>query len=496
MMIEFEDFSKNIGLNNYPFSVFTAEEEKEFLNKAFIRPIAYSTSSSAAKEGKNVFIYGERGTGKTALLYRLTTECAASIVPISDYSALPLIPNKSDIHGFYLDNLSGLILRTIAASISLRTKINKQDKLLLSYLLKKHTTSISRNSILNEMQVIQHSWMKRAGVSIWNSLLGLLNNVAGAAVDAASDAISKSMGLPSIGAAGDKKEYFKQIHLSVDDTFDESTANSIILGKALDLCGKIGISRTTFILDRIDEDSRWKNDSDLIADFLRPFLTENELFYNQKLQFIFSIWSIPYQKVKSDFRSNKFCVEPIEWTADALMLVLNKRLAEHSNSGINNYAEIFEDPDYFKKDVVPLANANPRDLWQLMHKIFREQYRINAQATKISVEAMDFGIKEFVKGFSYYEYYPKKNNAKSNTMDVYSYIAHLLKLSKCQFTTTTLDEAARTGGSTSNYIVGMEAMGLVRRCEEKGPKGSNLYEIRDPKVKYAVLNNIDIRRDA
>jgi hypothetical protein len=495
-MIEFEEFGKNIGLTNYPFSVFTAEEEKEFLNRAFIRPLAYSTSSSAAKEGKNVFIYGERGTGKTALLYRLTIECTASVVPISDYSSLPLIPNKSDIHGFYLDNISSVILKRVAASLSLRARINKQDKLLLSYLLKKHTTSISRNAILNEMAVIQHSWIKRAGVSVWNSLLGLMNNIAGAAVDAASDAISKSIGLPSVGAVNNQKEYLKQIHLSVDDTFDELTANSIILGKALELGEKIGISRTTFILDRIDEDSRWKNDSDLIADFLRPFLTENELFYNNKLQFIFSIWSIPYQKVKADFRSNKFCVEPVEWTAEALMLVLNKRLSEHSGERIGNYSEIIEDSVYFKEKVVPLANANPRDLWQLMHKIFREQYRIDATATKISVEAMDCGIKEFVKGFSYYEYYPKKNNAKSNTMDVYSYIAHLLKLSNCRFTTTTLDEAARTGGSTSNYIVGMEAMGLVRRCEEKGPKGANLYEIRDPKIRYAVLNNVEIRRDA
>ena len=43
---------------------------------------------------------------------------------------------------------------------------------------------------------------------------------------------------------------------------------------------------------------------------------------------------------------------------------------------------------------------------------------------------MACGVKEFVKGFSYYEYYPKKKNTKSNTMDVYSYIAHLLKLNQ------------------------------------------------------------------
>jgi len=495
-MIEFEDFSKNLGLEIYPFSVFTAEEEKEFLDRAFIRPLAYSTSSNAVKNGKNVFIYGERGTGKTALLFKLANECDGTVIQIHDYSSLPLIPDQSEIYKFYLNNISGVVLKKIASSIALRTRIDKDDKILLSYLLKKHTTSVSRISILKEIQKVQHSGIKRAGVAIWNALLGLVNNLTGAVVDAASDAISKSIGLPSNFAVNDQKEYFKQIKLTIDDSFDESKSYNIIFEKVIDLCEKIGIKKIALILDRIDEDSRWKNDSDIIADFLRPFLVENDLLYNQKIQFIFSIWSVPYQKVKPDFRLNKFCVEPVEWTTEALMLVLNKRLSEHSNKSIDDYTKIVEDATHFQLNVIPLANSNPRDLWQLMHKICREQYRINSQSKVISIAAMDCGVKEFVKSFSYYEYYPKKHNAKSNTMDVYSYIAHLIKLTDCKFTTTILDEAARTGGSTSNYIVGMEAIGLVRRCEEKGPKGANLYEIRDPKVRYAVLNNIEIRRDA
>ncbi|MBQ5962927.1 P-loop ATPase, Sll1717 family [Massilia sp. ZL223] len=495
-MVKFEDFAQSFGFVSYPFSVFTAEEEKEFLDRAFIQPLAYSTASAAAKERKNVFIYGERGTGKTALLYKLMSECNSKVISISDYSQLPLVPSQTQILGFYISNIAPIVLKSIASSVVLRTRLNRDDKLLLSYLLKNHTTSVTRDAVLQDMKEIQHSFLKRVSVGLWNGLLGLVNNATGAAVDAASDAISKSLGLPSIDSGNPEKEYFKKIQLNIDDTFDESKANQIILGKLLDLCKKVDIANLTLVLDRVDEDSRWKNDAELVADFLRPFLVENEIFFQPGLRFIFSIWSIPYQKVKSDFRINKFCVEQVEWTAVELMSVLNKRMSEHSAERVGSYQDIVADSEHFESKVVPLANSNPRDLWQLMNKIFREQYRMDSGARKISVDAMDKGVKEFVRTFNYYEYYPRKINAKSNSMDVYSYIAHLSKLTEVRFTSTNLDDAARTGGSTQNYIVGMEAIGLVRRCEEKGPKGANLYEIRDPKVQFAVMHNIDIRRDA
>jgi hypothetical protein len=495
-MVKFEEFTNSFGFVSYPFSVFTAEEEREFLNRAFIQPLAYSTASAAAKESKNVFIYGERGTGKTALLFKLMTECNGTVIPISDYSPLPLVPTQSEILGFYISNIAPSILKKIASSMTLRTRLDRQDKVLMSYLLKNHTTSVSRNSILQEMRKIQHGLVKRLSVGIWNTLLSLVNNFAGAAVDAASDAISKSMGLPAIDSGNPEKEYFKKIQLVVDDSFDLSKANQIILAKTLDLCKKVDIVNVTLALDRIDEDSRWKNDAELVADFLRPFLTENVNFFHPGLRFIFSIWSIPYQKVKSDFRINKFCVEQVAWSAVELMAVLDKRMFEHSEARVRNSKDIVADQKYFESEVVPLANSNPRDLWQLMNKIFREQYRIDSNAIKISVDAMERGVKEFVRTFNYFEYYPKKKNAKSNSMDVYSYIAHLSKLKGVRFTSNSLDDAAKTGGSTPNYIVGMESIGLVRRCEEKGPNGANLYEIRDPKVEFAVLNNIEIRRDA
>lgn len=52
---------------------------------------------------------------------------------------------------------------------------------------------------------------------------------------------------------------------------------------------------------------------------------------------------------------------------------------------------------------------------------------------------------------------------------------------------------AKTGGSTNNYVVGMEKIGLIVNTNEK-EKGGVLYRINDPKVVYAMRNGLDISK--
>lgn len=78
-------------------------------------------------------------------------------------------------------------------------------------------------------------------------------------------------------------------------------------------------------------------------------------------------------------------------------------------------------------------------------------------------------------------------------MDVYSYIKHLLKLESDVFTKNQLNDMAKTGGSTNNYVVGMEKIGLIINTNEK-EKGGVLYRINDPKVVYAMRNGLDISK--
>ncbi len=59
---------KSLGFTDNPFSTFSAEEEKAFLNKIYINPLFYNTLKSDLQKGLSRFILGARGIGKTALL--------------------------------------------------------------------------------------------------------------------------------------------------------------------------------------------------------------------------------------------------------------------------------------------------------------------------------------------------------------------------------------------------------------------------------------------
>jgi hypothetical protein len=313
MPVEFDEFTRGLGLEKYPFSVYTAEEEKDFLKVAFVRPLAYSPCIQAAREGKNIFIYAERGTGKTALLFELVAERskAAKVAQISDFSEVPKIPERADVYGLYVSTLADMPFKKLLPQMSNlffdRQNLDRDDKVLLSYLLKNHTTTLSRSALQEDMRRIQHGRVKRGAASLFNFFRGVANLAASTGVDMVSQTIRQSLGLTdSTGEeAKSAKDYFQRIELEVDSGFDEGKANLVLLKKTVALCGKLGLQPITLVLDRIDEDSRLRNDSSAIADFLRPFLVENEIFYGSDLQFIYSIWSIPFQNVKPDFRANQ-----------------------------------------------------------------------------------------------------------------------------------------------------------------------------------------------
>ena len=61
-----------------------------------------------------------------------------------------------------------------------------------------------------------------------------------------------------------------------------------------------------------------------------------------------------------------------------------------------------------------------------------------------------------------------------------------------EFTNEELRNAATTGGSVTNYITNMQTIGLVEKTDKKRPGGAVIYKIIDPKVIYAIYNNVEI----
>lgn len=487
----FEEFYKKFGFEKYPFSTFTAENELEKLNEIFVHPTCYSPIKESIDSGATAFIYGERGTGKTALLKE--TIKSKKAIEIDNFASVPTDSSNEKFYDLLISNISKTIIIDLSKKPVKKIGLDREDKILISYMIKYHVEHTTLNLAYENIRNIQHPFIKRVGIVIYNAFRSTANQLASTAIDIVSDAVLKHLNVPSINTY-EPREYFKELKIAEIEDPEQSPKNYHILEKALELYVKTNKEKATFTLDKIDEDPRFQNDAESIAEFIKPLFTDNKLLLNKNIQIVISTWIIPFNKILPYFRKNKFCCEEIHWSKTEILELINRRIKIFSSNKTPDIEKILHNPNDFEK-IWKISNGNPRDLIQVLNKIFREQFRENSKSELLSESAVSIGITEFVKNFSFFEYYPRKNNARKNTMDVYSYISHLLKLDNIRFTQNSLSERAATGSSTANYIVGMESIGLVLRCDEKGPNGSTLYQIRDPKVIHALENKIEIRRE-
>jgi hypothetical protein len=186
-------------------------------------------------------------------------------------------------------------------------------------------------------------------------------------------------------------------------------------------------------------------------------------------------------------------MDTLTWDRPDLIKALNNRLSVFARGRIKDFQSILleKDSNSLQDNIFELSNGNPRDLWHVMDSIFRKQFQMNDSATVLTPQAIEEGLKDFVSRFNYFEYYPRRSDARANSMDVYAYIRHLLRLSAPEFSRNQLTERSGvSGGSANNYVTAMENMGLISSYGQTG--GNVNYVIRDPKIKYALINRIPI----
>ena len=416
----------------------------------------------------------------------------ALLVSLDDYSSLKMKPQPKDFHVFLIKNIAEELFIKLTTDKKRIVRANEEQKLLLSYLLDRYVSNISKAKLRSDIEKIQVSKTKRAGNWVYNKFRGLLNWGATATTTIVSDLVSKHFSnLPPIDE-GKVKNFFPEINIGAKTDFIDQKESFVFFDRLLSLIHSLGYVRLTVILDKLDEDDRFNNDAQKISDFIEPILKDSKLLLHDNLQLVISVWSVPYRFLKDKFRTQKHDTHNIEWTEEKLVQVLNSRLEAYSGGKVVNVTDMLTQNENTLLDkVVPLANNNPRDLWHIMDSILRSQYALD-ENSKISEKAVDAGIERFVREFNYYEYYPRKANARANTMDVYSYIQHLQKLDSPKFSKSKLNDKARTGGSTDNYVTNMEKIGLIKKTGGKTAGGGVEYVIHDPKVVYAMKKGIKI----
>ena len=414
---------------------------------------------------------------------------------IDDYSDLPLSPTVSTYYKLILSNIASTLFNKLFDEKERLKKLNKNDKLILSLLLSEYTDQVTLAELIRKIEAIQLPGWKRFIKNKGDLVRAILNYGLTAGLNIVNDVIRNYYsGLPPIQES-QIRDIAPQFNIAVESEFNVTDASYKFLLCVCALIKKLGYDRISVFFDKFDEDSRMENNAEIIAEFISPLLTDNKLLENSSIQIVVSVWEVPFSRLTSAVRTQKHYCPQLNWTAGKLADALNTRVSVFSQGKISNYRAMFSsgiDESYFDS-IFELSNGNPRDLWHIFDHIFRAQYEIDPLTNKLSAEAVIKGLTDFVMNFNFYEYYPRKSNAKANTMDVYSYIKHLLKLTDEKFTKNQLNELAKTGSSTTNYVIGMESIGLIAKTSEK-LNGGVLYQIKDPKVVYAMRNGLDISR--
>lgn len=493
-----KEFYRRFQLKNYPFNVFTAENEAPYAQDIFVHPHNYDAIKESFDSNRSIIIRGSRGTGKTALLNDLKQSTLSSThlsCVIDDYSSLSLQPATSEYYLLILSGIVSALFRQLFEEKERLRRLNKEDRLFLSFLLKQYTSPVTQAELIRKIEEIQLSPARRLLRNLSGLIRAVLNYGLTAGLNVVNDVIRNYYsGLPPMQES-QIRDIIPKLKLGAETDFLSAEASYHMLTRLCTVVRKLGYERVTVFFDKFDEDSRMENNAEVIADFIRPLLTDNKLLENPDIQFVLSVWEVPFKRILGTVRTQKHYCPLLSWPDAFLVDALNRRLSVFSEHTLTDFRTMFRrDVDAGSiAQILYLSNGNPRDLWHILDSIFQAQYTLDPSQETFSPEAVQKGLDDFVSNFNFYEYYPKKPRAKASTMDIYSYIKHLQKLPSETFTKNQLSELAQTGSSTNNYVVGMEAIGLVVNTKEKLNAGV-VYRINDPKVVYAIRNKLDISK--
>lgn len=491
--MNFENYYKSLELERYPFGVFTSEAEKDVFDEIYIKPTNYSVIAEGIKNTSAIII-GERGTGKTALSRNLEIELldnANLTIRIEEFSALKTNYETEELYRFLTERITAAFFMRQAENPSSLWRYTKEERIDLSMYLHTYLGATTKSLLRDKIKKIQNSITKRLVIGTYNATRVILNYGLKALSKFASDALTKHFSsLPEFDT-GDA-EYLKRIDSEIDESFNQEQKQYFYLEKLCYLIKKLGIEKIYIIIDKIDEDPRFESDAENISEYIKKIASDNKILTNENFQIILFAWSTPFNYIRDTVRTQKLSFSSLSWDRPQLENALTRRLHAYSSGKISDFRQLLSKctPETLNL-LFDMCNRNPRDLWHILNKSFEEQFKSDPHSS-ISDEAISSAIDRFVKEFNYYEYYPRKSNARANSMDIIKYIKHLQKLDSDKFTKDKLNTMAGTGGSTNNYVVAMENMGLIRNSNEKAQGGAVLYEIIDPKVRYAMQNNITI----
>ena len=219
--MEFKEYICGLGLEKYPFDVYTAENEVEFLEKVYVHMENYDSVKEAYNGKRSIIIRGNRGIGKTALLYDLRNDSRKNGITctIDDFSRLPMKPSTNDYYELIIRNLAKCLFDRLIDEEKRLKKLKKDDRLFLSMLLFQYTSSTTKRELEEKIENIQLSKIKKIVKKNINFIRFLANYGLSTAVNLINDTLRNYYTfLPPVDE-GNLKNILPQIDMGVDSDF-------------------------------------------------------------------------------------------------------------------------------------------------------------------------------------------------------------------------------------------------------------------------------------
>ncbi|MGN0379033.1 MAG: P-loop ATPase, Sll1717 family [Butyrivibrio sp.] len=479
----------NMGFVKNPFSKFSAEDERTYLMKIYETPRFYQTLLDELVEGNSRYLLGERGVGKSALMFYLIEDLKSRdvySVMIDEYDETPIRNNGYELLFLVEKNIITKLGVELLCNKSRIKKLKKDDREKLAFLINVFFKNISKNKMKELYEEISGEKKKNIIKRICNYfLIKPINTILSGASNVAGATVSKALGLPIIdnnvvylqfiselSENGSAKEYSKMGYKDIKEILRETAV----------LIEKLGYKKLVIFFDKLDEYTKLKSQIDSIVEFIEPIATDTSLIYSPEFGFEFLLWNKLKEKMKEkQVRFDKARPIDINWSQDELRKILTRRLSFFSEHKVK-VEEIFLDSKKLDR-VIELANGSPRQLTMLLAKIYEEQSKMDGNVKKFSDEAVKRGMNSFCQNFEYELFYPK--------MGIKDVVNRILKIGKDEFTISDLASATKKSIPTAtNWVRTMKNVGFVEETEGENGGKAKVYKVTDPKIQYMLEHEL------
>lgn len=462
-----------LGFSDHPFAQTNADEEP-FLDRYFVPPPFFDGVVGDPKKAAAAVVLAPRGAGKSAQRRQIELWAEKNGVLAVTYDRFEFGVGQKIADVSLAYHLRNIIIRTLLTYLSylerysdLLIKLEKHEKRDLSIFV--HTylgglTGGSLQDLLRELKSLPEKIRE-----FWSKNVGFLESLV--------SVLLKKFGLESIDLPTLEQEKKK-----LSETYKHQ------LEVLLALVNKIGFSSIYILVDKVDETEKTGNSSEASYTLIQPILQDLELLSMKGFGFKFFLWDAVLPYFQKDARPDRVLQHRLHWGRSALQRVLSRRLLAFSESKIDKFSSLLEDGVGFNIDeaIALIADGSPRNVIRICEKILSAQADLDAGSKRISMEAVERGIKAYCDQVVEERY----------GTDV---IRDLMRVGRELFTINYLVNSVfkiAHENTSRNRVNTWTSSGLVKQIgtvlPEDGRKPLNWYYVRDPAMTRVIHKNVPL----